>query len=79
MSQPFLIERILHAVDIDTRMTMGRSTPAVEPVLGRDDSGPEQKCSWNYRKLVDMLGYLQYTTRPDLAMATHQCALTYPR
>ena len=74
MSQPFLIERILHAVDIDTHMTIGRSTPAVDPVLGRDTSGPDRKYNWNYRKLVGMLGYLQHTTRPDLAMATHQCA-----
>ena len=43
MSQPFLIERILHAADIDLRMTNGRKTPAVEPVLGRDESGAERK------------------------------------
>ena len=55
-------------------MTNGRPTPAAEPLLGRDENGPERKYRWNYRQLVGMLGYLQHTTRPDIAMATHQCA-----
>ena len=74
MSQPFLIERIITAANIDARMTNPKATPAVEPLLGRDENGPERKQGWNYRQLIGMLGYLQHTTRPDIAMATHQCA-----
>ena len=74
MTQPFLIERIINAVNIDTRMCKSRPTPAVCPLLSRDEDGPERKHSWNYRMLTGMLGYLQYTTRPDIVMATHQCA-----
>ena len=29
---------------------------------------------WKYRSVIGMLGYLQNTSRPDIAMATHQCA-----
>ena len=74
MTQPFLIERIVEAVNIDVRMTNSRPTPAAGPLLSRDEEGPVRKRSWNYRTLTGMLGYLQYTTRPDIAMATHQCA-----
>ena len=28
---------------------------------------------WKYRGTIGMLGYLQGTTRPEIAMATHQC------
>ena len=43
MSQPFLIERIITAANIDARMTNPKATPG-------------------------MLGYLQNTTRPDIAL-----------
>ena len=74
MTQPFLIQRILEAADIDTRMTKSRSTPAISLLLSKDEDGPDRKHSWNYRTLTGMLGYLQFTTRPDISVATHQCA-----
>ena len=37
-------------------------------------TGPARKASWKYRDIIGVLGYLQGTTRPDIAMATHQCA-----
>jgi len=81
MAQPYLIERILEAAQIDTRMTNSRSTPVVGPLLSRDSDGPERQYDWNYRTLTGMLGYLQQTTRPDISMATHQCARfnAYPK
>ena len=74
MTQPYLIERILEAAQIDLRMTNSRSTPVAGPLLSRDEKGPERKHTWNYRTLTGMLGYLQGTSRPDISMATHQCA-----
>ena len=74
MSQPHLIDRVLEAAGIDTRMTNSRPTPAVGSLLSRDEDGPERKHDWKYRTLTGMLGYLQGTTRPDISMATHQCA-----
>ena len=29
---------------------------------------------WKYWGIIGVLGYLQGTTRPDIAMATHQCS-----
>ena len=74
MTQPFLIQRILDAVNIDMSVTKSRSTPVVGPLLSRDEQGPARKYDWKYRTLTGMLGYLQGTTRPDISMATHQCA-----
>jgi len=74
LTQPFLIHRILEAANIDTRMTNSRPTPVVGPLLSRDEDGPERKHDWKYRTLTGMLGYLQHTSRPDISMATHQCA-----
>ena len=74
MTQPFLIERILQAAEIDTKITNDRPTPVVGPLLSRDENGPQRKHDWKYRTLTGMLGYLQLTSRPDISMATHQCA-----
>ena len=70
MTQSFLVQRILDAAEIDIRMT----TPTISLLLAKDKDGPDRKHSWNYRTLKGMLGYLQLTTRPDISMATHQCA-----
>eukprot|EP00985_Skeletonema_marinoi_P008914 scaffold4076_cov147-Skeletonema_marinoi.AAC.1 len=66
ISQPHLIQRILEAAQIDLRMTNSRLTP--------DEDGPDGKHEWKYRTLTGMLEYLQITSRPDISMATHQCA-----
>jgi hypothetical protein len=74
LSQPHLIERILDAAHIDTRLTNARPTPVVGPLLTRDEDGPDRKHEWKYRTLTGMLEYLQLTSRPEISMATHQCA-----
>ena len=74
MSQSFLIKRILDAAKIDLRITNSRPTPFVGPLLLRDENDPDRKHGWKYRTLTGMLGYLQGTSRPDISMATHQCA-----
>ncbi len=66
LMQPFLIERILQAADIDLRMTNSRSTPVVGPLLSKDIDGLERKHDWEYRTLTGMLGYLQQTSRPEI-------------
>ena len=83
LSQPFLTKRIIQALGFESATTKGArdNTPAGLPLLSKDDSGPEPKANWKYRGLIGMLGYLQGTTRPDIAMATHQCARfsNYPK
>jgi len=74
MTQSFSIKRILGAAKIDLRMTNSRPMPVIGSLLSRDEDGPDKKHEWKYRTLTGMLGYLQGTSRPDISMATHQCA-----
>ncbi len=75
LKQKFLIERILKAVDLDKDMIgASKPSPVIKPLLHKDLDGLPRKYDWNYRSLVGMLGYLQGSTRPDISMATHQCA-----
>ena len=76
MSQPLLIDRIIKAIGFDLATTKGSrdNVPASYPLLGKDVDGPVRKAKWKYRGIIGMLGYLQNTTRPDISMATHQCA-----
>ena len=71
--QPYLIERIINLVIQDKPLNPSK-VPAVKELLHKDADGPVRKYDWNYRQVIGMLSYLQGTTRPDLAMATHQCA-----
>lgn len=74
MFQPFLIKRIIDYIGIDGRMTNSRETPVGKPLLHKDLEGKPRKHTWNYRAAVGMLSYLTGSTRPELAMAVHQCA-----
>ena len=57
-----------------TTKSATNNTPARYPLLNKDENVPARKASWKYRGIIGMLGYLQGTTRTDIAMATHQCA-----
>ena len=46
-------------------------------MLHRDLDGPVRRYAWNYRQAVGVLGYLQGSTRPDIATAVYQCARFY--
>ena len=73
--QPFLIQRIIDLLGIKgKRVHNTKPTPAVKPLLHKDLQSDKRKNKWNYRQAVGMLTYLQGTTRPDIAMAVHQCA-----
>lgn len=74
MSQTHLIRRILEACGTDQSMMNGKETPVGKPLLHKDLSGEKRKHAWNYRSAVGMLNYLANSTRPELAMAVHQCA-----
>ena len=73
LSQPNLIKRFLALVNINEHENP-KDTPAIKPMLHRDLDGKERRYAWNYRQAVGMLGYLQGSTRPDIATAVHQCA-----
>ena len=71
-----LIDRVIQALNFDSKTTKSatNNTPDGYPLLNKDENGPSRKASWKYRGIIGMLGYLQGTTRPDIAMATNQCA-----
>ena len=43
-------------------------------LVNKDVDDPARKACRTYRGLIDILCYLQGTSRTDIAMATHQCA-----
>ena len=76
MSQPFLIDRIITAINFDSTTTKSArdNVPVDFPLLNKDVDGPARKARWKYRGLIDMLGCLQGTSRQDIVTVTHQCA-----
>ena len=78
ISQPFLIDRIVAYLNIDSNEygigTNSKCTPVGKPLLHKDLSGKPRKEKWNYRTAVGMLTYLQGNSRPEMSMAVHQTA-----
>ena len=76
LAQPYLIQRIIEALNLDPATTKSPrgNTPVAYPLLNKDPDGLPRQAMWKYRSVIGMLGYLQNTSRPDIAMATHQCA-----
>ena len=72
--QPFLIDRVLKLLGISDSKDYPKRTPVGKPLLCKDVDDVERKYSWNYRSAIGMLNYLQNSTRPEIAMAVHQCA-----
>ena len=76
-TQPFLIDRIIKFINTEypTELTGRESlTPVGKPLLHKDLEGKPRKYKWNFRTAVGMIGYLQQSTRPEISMASHQCA-----
>ena len=75
MSQPLLIDQIIHVLVFDPNTTKGatNNTPAAYLFLNKNENCPARKASWNYCGIIGMIGFLQGTTHPDIAMENHQC------
>ena len=75
LSQPLLIDLIIQDLGFYPKTTKGatNNTTAVYPLLNKYENGPVRKASRKYRGIIGIIGYLQGTTRPDIAMATHKC------
>ena len=74
LSQHHLIERIIEFFGLHGNDVKLRDTPVGKPLLNKDLDGVPRIEDWNYRAAVGMMNYLVQTSRPDLAMAVHQCA-----
>ena len=73
LRQPYLIDRILSTLNVAEKDYNKRDVPVVGILLRRDLYGANRKHNWSYRSAIDILGYLQNITRPDISMAVHQC------
>ncbi len=74
LMQPFLIEHITAFLGIADSKMDKMLTPVGKPLLNKDLLGVPWKYDWEYRGAIGMLTYLTGSVRPDIAMATHQCA-----
>jgi hypothetical protein len=78
VTQPFLTDRIINYLGIDTNdygmETNTKPTPVGKPLLHKDLAGKPRKEDWNYRTAVGMMTYLQANSRPEMSMAVHQTA-----
>jgi hypothetical protein len=74
LSQPHIIDQIIHDVGL-TPHSRTQSTPARSTkILHRDQFSETFDGSFHYRAVIGKLNFLEKTTRPDIAYATHQCA-----
>ena len=72
-----MMERVFDIVGLDptSEKVKLHDTPAsLECILDNDPNGKPRLQSWNYRSAVGCLSYIQAIIRPDITMATQQCA-----
>ena len=65
LNQPFLIDQILDLIGVDENHNTC-DTPAVKPLLHKDENGFDRKYSWTYCQAVGMYNYLTATTCPNI-------------
>ena len=71
LTQQGLTQRIIDALGCND--LPGVDTPA-EEVLGKDEDGEPDQCTFNYASVIGMLWYLYGHSRPDLGFAVSQAA-----
>lgn len=74
MKQVGLIDRILDALGLDSKLATNKYTPAEAKPLTRDVDGEGPQGSFSYASVVGMLLYLAGHSRPDIAYAVNCCA-----
>ena len=74
MKQTGLIDRILDALGLDSKLATNKWTPAESKPLTRDVDGEPCQGTFSYASVVGMMLYLSGHTRPDIAYAVNCCA-----
>jgi hypothetical protein len=74
MKQTGLIDRIVEALGLDSKLSTSKWTPAEATPLTRDEDGEPPQGSFSYSSVVGMLLYLSGHSRPDIAYAVNCCA-----
>ena len=73
MKQTGLIDRIVEALGLDSKLSTSKWTPAEATPLTRDEGGEPPQGSFSYSSVVGMLLYLSGHSRPDIAYAVNCC------
>ena len=75
LTQPHLIDSILHDLHLVDETTKTKDTPAPTTVrLRQDQDGKPFDGHFHYRAAIGKLNFLEKSTRPDISFAVHQCA-----
>ena len=74
LKQTGLIDRILEALGLDSKLATGKFTPAEATPLTKDEDGEPPQGTFSYSSVVGMMLYLAGHTRPDIAYAVNCCA-----
>jgi hypothetical protein len=75
LTQPQIIDNILHDLHLKADNIKTRQTPAaVTTILRRHTNSDAFDEHFNYRSVIGKLNFLEKSTRPDISCATHQCA-----
>ena len=75
LSQPQLIDQILKDLRLDGPDVAIKDTPALSTtVLSEHPDSQEHDQHFHYKSVIGKMNYLEKSTRPDIAYATHQCA-----
>ena len=74
MSQPKLISQILKDLNFMDDTKTSDYPSLISEVLTAHKDKPAHKAHWEYRSIIGKLNYLEKSTRPEIAYATHQAA-----
>jgi hypothetical protein len=81
MTQPHLIDSILHDLGLSDKDGRARSNTTIKDLpsmvsrkITADTNGKPFHFPWNYQSIIGKLTYLEKSTRPDITYAVHQLA-----
>jgi len=74
LTQTGLTDRIIEALDLDSKLSTSKWTPAEHAPLTKDVEREPPQGSFSYSSVVGMLLYLSGHTRPDIVYAVNCCA-----
>jgi Reverse transcriptase (RNA-dependent DNA polymerase) len=81
MTQPHLIDSILHDLGLSDKDGRARSNTTIKDLpsmvsrkITSDTNGKPFNFPWNYRSIIGKLNYLEKSTRPDITYVVHQLA-----
>ena len=74
LSQPHLIAQVLKDLWFDEKTNVKQTPASGGQVLQRELDKPSMAEDFHYRSVVGKVTFLEKLTRPDIAVAVHQCA-----